>query len=75
MGTSHQRDLYFNKYIKNQPTPASYLKALLTSPYRTHQRMGQLLQRQYEAMLKEQHNQEVRPIPQEDLFFKQEDNK
>lgn len=43
MGKSNLRDLYFNKYIKNQPTPQAYIQALQHSPYRTHNRMAVLL--------------------------------
>jgi hypothetical protein len=47
VGTSYRRDLYFDKHIKNQPTGKAYLEALIKSPYRTHQRIGSALKKQY----------------------------
>jgi hypothetical protein len=52
MGKATQREIYFSKHIRNQPTADSYLNALKNSPYRTHQRMGFALAQEFEAMIK-----------------------
>jgi len=46
------RDLYFEKHIRNTKTPEAYLQALVKSPYKTHRRMAIALQSQYEELKK-----------------------
>ena len=54
MGNSIPRDLYFSTKIEHQETAERYLKGLLSSPYRQHQRIGRQLQEQYKEMLAEE---------------------
>jgi len=44
------RQIYFEKVIKPQPTPEEYLSALENSPYSTHRRMAILLRPQLEQL-------------------------
>lgn len=46
------RDMYFDKHIRNTSTAESYMDALKNSPYRTHKRMALALKGQYQALLK-----------------------
>lgn len=49
---SGNRQLYFDKNIRNTKTPEEYLKALAGSPYRTHRRMAVALQEQFKQLKK-----------------------
>lgn len=40
---NHNRQLYFDKYIRNTKTPEEYIEALKKSPYRTHNRAAERL--------------------------------
>lgn len=48
----NNRDLYFDKHIKNTPDADSYLKALAASPYKTHRRIAKQLHHQYVGLMK-----------------------
>jgi hypothetical protein len=43
----NNRDMYFDKHIRNTKTANAYLMALKSSPYRTHRRMGFALEKQF----------------------------
>jgi hypothetical protein len=58
MGRSTNRNVYFKKMIEPQPTPASYLKALEDSPYRTHRRMAVALKPLAEQLTKDLEEQQ-----------------
>lgn len=62
---SHNRQLHFDKHIRNQPTAGKYVDALLNSPYRTHRRMGRLLADKLKAMVKEEQDKLVNEIAEE----------
>ena len=51
---SVNRDVYFEKYIKHTPNADSYLLALKKSPYKTHRRMGSMLQDWVDKQIEEQ---------------------
>jgi hypothetical protein len=53
MGHSHQRERFFEKNIRPQPTAELYIKALSNSPYRTHRRMALALNPMLEDMVKQ----------------------
>jgi len=53
------RDVYFEKHIRPQKTPEAYLKALMKSPYRLHQRMAITLTEEYKK-LREAHEQSTK---------------
>ena len=48
--TDLNRNLYFNKCIKNTETVEDYLLALAMSPFKTHRRMAEALLPEYERM-------------------------
>lgn len=70
MGRSQNRQLHFDKNIRNQPTAEKYINALYASPYRMHKRMARLLHEKYKVMMKEQQDkliEEMKDVKEEDL--------
>jgi hypothetical protein len=55
---SKSRDLYFAKHIQPVPTVDAYMKALLSSPYRTHRRMGIALGPELNKLIEEKNKKE-----------------
>ena len=53
MSNSINRNIYFEKYIRNAPNAEKYMTALFLSPYRTHKRMAYALGPEFERLLKE----------------------
>ena len=51
---SKNRDLYFNSKIEHQETAERYVKSLLASPYRSHQRAGRVLLEEFNNMVAEE---------------------
>jgi hypothetical protein len=58
MGRSGQRSLFFDKFIRNQPTADKYIYALTQSPYKTHNRMAKLLAPMFDNMI-DQHEKKI----------------
>lgn len=64
MGKALNRIVYFDSHIKNQPTAEEYLKALNSSPYRTHQRMAVALLGMYKDMSEQQEEENKFNLPE-----------
>ena len=47
------RDIYFDKHIRNQPTAELYLEALEKSPYRSHRRYAVGLREEFNVLQRE----------------------
>lgn len=58
MGKSNQRQVFFEKHIRNEPTADGYVNALKNSPYRTHQRMALVLNPMLESLKKKEDSYE-----------------
>jgi len=65
MGSATNRNLYFEREIRMQPTPDLYMKALHDSPYRTHRRMAVALYGMYKGISEEVDKFSIPEIPVE----------